>query len=497
MNPDISNNSKPVAKGASVPPTKHVATGLTMGILAFAMFLVIYTQSIVIPVLPTLQADFGTTTTWTAWTLTIYVVAGIVALPIIGKLGDVYGKKKLFIVGMSIFTISVALDGLAWNFPSFIIFRALSGFGLATFPLSYGLIRDLFPAHRVAPSLGILTASVGVGASIGQLMGGLLAQAFGWRWSFLTLAPIALVLVLVAVYKLEESPVRAPAKLDLAGATVISITLLSFLVAMTQGAIWGWTSAYTIGLLTISLIFAVLFVAIELRVVEPMLHLKVFRTRTVFFTLITAVVVGICTYTMLQTVPYLLRTPAPIGFGLSPLETGLVMFPGAIIIVPLGPLAGTLVNRWGGKPPLVIGTVALLLGFASFYAFHSSWLQILLDQVVVSAGIAFSYSSMAAIIVHSMPRAETGVGSAVYTVMRSLGNVIGPTVAAAYLLTYSAPLPIPTGGFTAVSFPTQTAFDYIYLTTIGIALVGVMTSLLIRGDDTKVERRVRAGAEAD
>src|SRR5208337_2671520 len=141
MNPDISNNSTLEAKGTKVTPNKHVNTGLAMGILAFAMFLVIYTQSIVIPVLPTLQADFGTTTTWTAWTLTIYVVAGIVALPIIGKLGDVYGKKKLFIVGMSIFTVSVALDGLAWNFPSFIIFRALSGFGLATFPLSYGLIR--------------------------------------------------------------------------------------------------------------------------------------------------------------------------------------------------------------------------------------------------------------------------------------------------------------------------------------------------------------------
>ncbi|MDD1721544.1 MAG: MFS transporter [Euryarchaeota archaeon] len=476
---------------------QKVALNFTIGILAFAMFLVIYTQGVMAPVLPTLQAEFATTETWAAWTITIYSVVGIVALPIFGKLGDMYGKKKFFVIGMGIYAFSLVLSALAWNLSSFILFRALSGLGLATFPLSYGLIRDEFPAQRIAPSLGILTGAVGVGAALGVLAGGVLTQFYGWRSCFSTLAPIAIALVLLAVYKLEESSLRAHEKLDLAGAAAISIALLSFLVAMSQGGIWGWISAYTIGLLIVSLIFSVLFVAIELRVTDPMLQLKIFRSRTIFCTLITAVTVGISTYTMLQVVPYALRYPAPVGLGLNSLETGVVMFPGGLLIVFLGPLAGILVNRWGGKTPLVIGTVAMALGFVAFYMFNSTWLEILLDKMFVSIGIAFSYSAMAAIIVHSLPRSQTGVGSGVYTVMRSLGNVIGPTISAAFLLTYRAPIPISTPrGISMVSFPTQAAFDYVYLASLGIALIGVVASLLIRGDVAKIKQPVKGETTA-
>jgi len=266
---------------------------------------------------------------------------------------------------------------------------------------------------------------------------------------------------------------------------------------MTQGAVWGWTSAYTIGLLVVSLIFSVLFVAFELRVVDPMLHLKVFRTRNVFFTLMTAVVVGVCTYTMVITVPYLVRTPAPVGLGFSVFETGLIVLPGSVVPIVVGPYAGTLVNKWGGKWPLVTGSVLLLIGFVSLFIFSSTWPEIALGQAIIGSGVGFTYTAMATIIVHSLPREETGVGSGVYTVMRSLGNLVGPTVAAAYLLTYSAPLPISSpGGVRMVSFPTVTAFDYIFLTTIAIALVGVVTSLLVRGDAGKMEQSVPAKEEA-
>ena len=495
MNQTSSNNSTLTVKGTSVAPKKPVHTGLTIGILAFAMFLVIVTAGIVVPLLPTLQAEFATTPTWTAWALTIYAVAGIVTLPIIGKLGDRHGKKKLWVIGMGIYAVSVALTGLAWNLPSFVIFRALSGLGLATFPLSYGLIRDEFPAHRIAPSLGILTAALGLGAGSGLLIAGTLGQAFGWRWCFLTIAPIALVLVLLAAYRLEESPVRAAGKLDLSGTITLLIALLSFLVAMTQGGIWGWTSAYTVGLLIVSLVFSVLFVAIELRVVEPMLHLRIFRTRNVFFTLMTAIVAGICMYTMISSIPYLLRTPAPAGFGLNTLQTGLTMFPGSFMIFLTGLYAGTLINKRGGKLPLVVGTLAMLLGYVALYTFSSSWLEVTLDQMLIGGGFGFSLSAMAAIIVHSLPQDEMGIGSGVYSIMRSLGNVIGPTVVSAYLLTYSALLPVPSpGGVHMVSFPTATAFHNIWLTTIGIALVGVVTSLLVRGDVAKLEHREPAEA---
>ncbi|MGZ4934460.1 MAG: MFS transporter [Halobacteriota archaeon] len=479
-------------------PKKPVHTGLTMGILAVAMYLVILSAGIVSPLLPTLQAEFATTETWTAWALTIYVVVGILTSPIIGKLGDLYGKKKLWILGMGIFAISLVLSGFAWNLTSFVLFRALSGLGLAAIPLSYALIRDEFPAHRISPSLGILTAALGLGAASGVILASVMAQAFGWRWAFYAVGPVAVVLVLLAVIALEESPVKKPGKLDLLGVTTLSAALLSFLVAMTQGNIWGWISVYTVGLLILSLVFLVLFVAIERRVLDPMLHPKIFRTRNVFFTLVTAIVVGLCTYAMISSIPYLLRTPSPVGFGFSTLETGINMLPGALTIFVAGLYAGTLVNKWGGQKPLLIGAIALVVGYGALYAFHSSSLTVALDQMIIGAGIGFAYSAMAAIIVHSLPQEEVGVGSGVYTVMRSLGQVLGPTVTAAYLATYRAPLPIPTpSGVKMVSYPSVAAFNYIWLTIIGIALVGVVTSLLVRADVAKLEHRAPTRTPVD
>lgn len=466
-----------------IDPKKPINTGITIAFLFLSIFVVLYAQGMG-PMLPTLQKEFTTTPTWTAWTLTIYIVAGIATLPIIGKLGDLRGKKRYWIVGMGIFAVSTALTGFAWDLPSFIVFRAFAGFGLATFPLSYGLIRDLFPAHRIAPSLGILTAATGAGLTAGQLMAGILTQAFGWRLFFLTLAPFAILVVLVAAYKLEESPVRAPGRLDLAGVTTITIALLAFLVAMTQGAIWGWTSAYTIGLLITSLIFAGLFIVIELRVVDPMVHLKIFRTRNVFFTLITAVVVGVCTYTMVTGVTYLIQTKPPAGLGLSVLDTALIMIPSSLLPIFVGPPTGSIVNKRGGRLPLVVATVLLFAGFVGLFLFRSSWLEVAIDEAIIGAGIGFAYTAMASIIVHSLPREETGIGSSLYTIMRSLGNVVGPTITAAYLLTFSTPVP---GGRPA---PTATAFDYVFLTTIVIALIGVVASLLVRGDAGKMEQSI-------
>ncbi|MGZ4942507.1 MAG: MFS transporter [Halobacteriota archaeon] len=261
--------------------------------------------------------------------------------------------------------------------------------------------------------------------------------------------------------------------------------------------IWRWTSAYTLGLLILSLMFALLFVAIELRVVDPMLRLRVFRSSNVFFTLMTAIVAGISTYTMIAVVPYLYRTPAPVGLGFNTLQTGRVMVPGALMIFLAGLWTGTLLNKWDGKPTLVIGSLALVLGYAAFYTFSSGWLEVTLDQLVVGAGIGFTCSAMAAIIVHLLPREDTGIGSGVYTVMHSLGNVIGPTVTAAYFLTCHVLLPIPSlSGTKMVSFPSSTAFHYIFLASICIAIVGVVTSLLVRRDVCLIEHCVPAEAGA-
>ena len=281
---------------------------------------------------------------------------------------------------MALYTVGVIANGFAWNIQSLLVFRALQGLGLAMFPLAYAIIRDEFPPEKVAIATGIVSAMFGVGTAIGLVAGAWINDNFGWRMTFHSIVPLAIFVTLLAAYLLRESTIRTPSKVDYLGAGTFSAGIVAFLVAMTEGQNWGWTSINTLGLLATSLVFFVLFLLVESRVPEPLINLTILSKRNVFFTNVAAFVVGLTMYMMFESIVYLVRAPQPVGFGSSIFDAGLLFVPGSILLLLASPLAGAVVNKRGARLPLVLGSVVLSASFLYFYLLHDTKLQVIVGS---------------------------------------------------------------------------------------------------------------------
>src|SRR5512132_1992917 len=219
----------------------------------------------VIPALPTLQHDLHTTTTWVTWVLTVFLLVASVATPILGKLGDQYGKERVLLIALLLFLAGSVGAALAWNIWSLIAWRALQGAGAAVFPLSYGIIRDEFPREKVGVAIGLISAVFGIGGGVGIVLSGVIVDHVSWRWLFIVgAAGIGAALVLVYLF-IPESPIKTPSRVDYLGATLMSGGLICMLVALTEGEDWGWTSGPTLTLACVAVLFFVAWGVAELR----------------------------------------------------------------------------------------------------------------------------------------------------------------------------------------------------------------------------------------
>jgi len=277
-------------------------TRFTLLLLGLVAIMILFTEAMIIPALPTIQSQFDTTPAWAAWIVSIYLLVGAVATPIFGKLGDTYGKKKFFLICMTFYTIGVIGNGVTWNLSSLLVFRAIQGIGLAIFPLAFAIIRDEFPHDKVATATGIVSAMFGVGAAIGLVVGAWISDNYGWQTTYHTAIPFAIILTLLAAYKLKESPIRTPSKVDILGAMTFSVALISLLIVMTEGQTWGWTSLSILSLFGVGITFIMLFLVIESRITDPMIDPAMMRKRNVFFTNIIAFIAGLCQFLVFQSV---------------------------------------------------------------------------------------------------------------------------------------------------------------------------------------------------
>ena len=234
---------------------------LTLAGIAYAL-----QQTMVIPALPTLQRDLHTTTTWVTWVLTVFLLVASVATPILGKLGDQYGKERILLVSLLLFLVGSIGAAAAWNIWALIAWRALQGAGAAVFPLSYGIIRDEFPPEKVGVAIGLISAVFGIGGGFGIVLSGLIVDNMSWRWLFIVGAVnIAVATVLVQRF-VPESPIKTPSRVDFVGATLLSGGLIAMLVGLTEGEDWGWTSQRTLTLAAVAAVLLVAWGIAELRV---------------------------------------------------------------------------------------------------------------------------------------------------------------------------------------------------------------------------------------
>lgn len=462
---------------------RRVRPGVTLGLLAVVCVSYVLQQTLVVPALPTIQRDLDTTTTWTAWVFTGFLLTSAVATPLLGKLGDTYGKKRLLMVAMGIFAVGTVAAALAPNIALLILARGLQGAAGAIFPLAFGIVRDELPPERVGVGLGLLSATFGVGGAVGLVLSGVILQSLHWSWLFwIGVVPVLGALLLVWRL-LPESPIRTPSRVDWQGAVTLSVGLSALLVALSEGASWGWMSAATLGTGLAGLLALCLWVWVELHVPEPMVEIGMMRERAVLWTNIVAFIAGFAMFGTFLLVPSFVQMGAglpadvaalvPYGFSASVIVAGLFLLPSSAVMLVVGPAGGILENRVGAKALTCAGSVVLGLGGLALALAHDEGWQIVLAMVLVGTGVGLVYAMLAKLIVDAVPREVTGVAMGMNTVMRTIGGVVGGQVGAAVL---SA---VTIAGTPAI--PAEAAFTTMFLIAGAAALIGALATLRIPG----------------
>jgi EmrB/QacA subfamily drug resistance transporter len=445
-----------VARLASVSDTRQ-HYGLTLGILTLGTTAYALQQTMVIPALPELQKELDASTTWVTWVLTGFLLSAAVLTPILGKLGDRFGKERLLVASLIAFLVGCVACALAPNIWALIAARVLSGAGGAVFPLSFGIIRDEFPADRVKVGIGLLSAVFGVGGGLGLVLSGVIVDNLSWRWIFVVGASAVAVAIVLVHRFVPESPVRSQSRIDVPGAVLFSMMLISLLLALSEGEGWGWTSPAVLVLFAFSLVAGVVWVLFELRVDEPLIDMRVLADRPVLLTNTTALISGFAMFGSFVLVPGFVQAPGDLpdaiashlgyGFGASATTTGLYLLPGSLLMLFAGPLAGILGRRVGSKWPLAIGMALVMLGAGALAAFHDEPWQIVVSMACLSVGVGFSFAAMAALITEAVAPTETGVATGINTVMRTVGGVMGAQIGAAILSSETlAGTKVPTEG---------------------------------------------------
>jgi EmrB/QacA subfamily drug resistance transporter len=329
----------------------------TLAILTVAGTAYALQQTMVIPALPALQRELHTTTTWVTWVLTALLLVASVSTPILGKLGDQYGKERLLVISLVLFFIGCVGAAAAWNIWALIFFRAFQGLGAAVFPLSFGIIRDEFPREKVGVAIGLISAVFGVGGGFGIVFSGLIVDNLSWRWLFIFGAlPVAVAAVLVHRF-VPESPIKTASRVDFVGGLLLSAGLVFLLVALTEGETWGWTSPRVTVLFAGAAVFLALWVVAELRVPEPMVDMRVFVRRQVLFTNICALITGFAMFGTFVLIPNFVETPRGLsadtarlvhyGFNATATKAGLYLVPSSFALLFAGPAAGLIGRRTG------------------------------------------------------------------------------------------------------------------------------------------------------
>ena len=403
---------------------KRQPYGLTLAVLLVGAMAYALSQTMVVPALPEIQRQLDTTSTAVTFVLTGYLLTAAVATPIMGRLGDMFGKNRLLVVALSVFALGSLVSAVSQSIEVLIAGRAIQGVGGAVFPLSFGIIRDEFPPERVSTGIGLISATFGIGGGAGLVLSGVIVDHLDYEWIF-WLALIVVSGAIVAARRfIPESPVKSPARIDWIGAGLLSAGLVALLVAVSEGNSWGWGSAGVVSLFVLSAAVLIAWVAYEYRAPEPLVDMRMMRDRAVLTTNLTALLVGFGMFGSFILIPQFVQIPTSAGFGFaaSVTEAGLYMLPSAATMLVAAPLAGWLGGRIGSKLPLQLGTAIAAAAFVFLALVHGEPWSIYVGTALLGLGVGFSFASMANLIVEAVDQRHTGVATGINTIMRLIGG---------------------------------------------------------------------------
>ncbi len=400
---------------------------LGMSALTFSLL-----QTMIAPALPTIRAEFGSSQAGIAWIMTAYLLSASVATPILGRLGDVYGKKRVLVGMLAVLAIGTVTAALATSLTVMLIARVIQGVGGAIFPLAFGIIRDEFPPEKVGGAIGVVSAVLGVGSGTGTVISGPISSHLGYHWLFWLPAIAIAIAFVVTVLCVPESPIRVAGKVSVGGALLLAAWLVVLLLGISQGPRWGWGSSSVFGLFALAGLLIVVWITVESRSAQPLVDMRMMRIPTVYRTNITAILFGFTMFSMMVFVPQFVETPpsAGYGFGASITQAGLFMLPCSIFMLVAGIFASRLGVRFGAKVPLVMGTLIAAAATCVLAFAHSESYMIYIATSLMGIGIGLGFASMSHLVVVAVRPDQTGIASGMNANIRTIGGSIGTTVIA-------------------------------------------------------------------
>ncbi len=431
---------------------------LTFAVLATGAGVFSMMQSLVAPALPTIQHALDTSQATSTWVMTAYLLSASVFTPILGRIGDLVGKKRTMVAALTALTVGCLLAALAPNITVLIVARVVQGIGGALFPLSFGIIRDEFPAHRVSPSISNLSAVIAAGGGVGIVAAGPIVGALDYRWLFWLPSAVVAVTALIALRHVPESPHRGTGQVNWTGAVLLSGWLVALLLPLSQATSWGWGSAKVTGLLVAAVVLFGAWVLAEARAKSPLIDLRVMRLPAVWTTNTAALLFGAGMYAVWSYLPGFVQTPsaAGYGFGSSVTGAGLLMLPMLVAMFLAGVVSGRLEPVVGAKPLLTTGAALGAVSCAMLALWHGQQWQIAVAAGVFGLGIGLAFASMANLIVQNVPAAQTGAATGMNANIRTIGGSIGAALMTSLVTGSLQPSGLPyasgyTHGFTLLA----------------------------------------------
>ncbi len=453
-------------------PTAIIAT------LAAAGIVVSMAQTLVIPIIGSLPDLLHTSASNASWVVTITLLTGAISTPVMGRLADMHGKKKMILIALIPFIVGSVICALSGSLVPMVIGRGLQGLATGVVPLGISLLHDVLPSERVGSAMALMSSSLGVGGALGLPASAAIIQFADWRVLFWITAAAG-VLILLAVAKVIPSHAARGHEhgFDWVGTVGLGLGLTGLLLGISKGTAWGWTSPLTLGMLLGAVVVFVLWSLWELRRPGPLVDLHATVRPVVLLTNIASILIGFSMYAQSLILPQLMQLPVATGYGhgQSTFQMGLWMAPAGLGMMAVSGLGAAITRRWGAKVTLTIGSVVMAIGYlASALGTGSLWVLVF-TALLTSCGTGLTYGAMPALILSAVPATEKAAANGFNSLMRSLGTTIAAAVIGLVLSGMSV------AGAEGHSVPTLAGFTTSLLIGGGLALIAAIAAALIPG----------------
>lgn len=448
--------------------------GAIISVLATAGILAALMQTLIVPLIGELPTLLHTSASNASWAITATLLAAAVTTPSIGRLGDLYGKRRMLLICALPLALGSVVCALADSLAPMIVGRALQGIGAGMVPLGISALRDLMPRERLGSAIALISSSLGIGAALGLPISAAVAQHADWHVLFWAAGALSALVGVLIWLVIPATPATARGSFDLPGALGLGSGLICLLLAISKGGDWGWTSGTTLGLFAVAVVLLLLWARWELRSDSPLVDLRVNARGQVLLTNAASIVVGFSMYASALIMPQLLQLPKATGYGLgqSMQAAGLWMAPAGLMMMLISPLGAKLSAARGPKTTLAVGSLIIALGYGSSLALMGSAWGLMIVTCICNSGVALAYGAMPALIMGAVPLSETGSANSFNTLMRSIGTTLSAAVVGVVLAHM-------TTGFGGLTLPSESGFRTGLLIGCGVAVLAAAITLTI------------------